>query len=99
MPLPSRTKERPKPIRNKMLRAKVFERDGGICAKCGRYDAKWQHDHVLPLSLGGSDTLENSETLCRHHHGEKTSSEAAPRAKADRIHKRVDLTERRRRIV
>jgi 5-methylcytosine-specific restriction endonuclease McrA len=86
-------------IRNKLLRKKVFERDGGVCARCQRYDAHWQHDHILPLSLGGADTLENSETLCRDHHRDKTSSEAAPRAKADRLAERHELTQRRRQII
>lgn len=85
-------------IRNKGLRQKVFERDQGICFVCKRYDAKWQHDHVLPLSLGGKDNLDNAQTLCRLHHGEKTSSEATPRAKADRLAERHKLTEKRRGI-
>jgi 5-methylcytosine-specific restriction endonuclease McrA len=86
-------------IRNKRLRAQVFERDQGICAKCRRYDAKWQHDHILPLSLGGKDDLDNAQTLCRQHHGEKTVSEAPARAKADRLAERHDLTAKRKRIV
>jgi 5-methylcytosine-specific restriction endonuclease McrA len=85
-------------VRNKFLRAKVFERDGGVCATCGRFDPKWQHDHILPLSLGGKDTLDNAQTLCRDHHGAKTSAEAAPRAKADRLSERHKLTEKRRAV-
>lgn len=85
-------------IRNKLLRAKVLERDSGICSVCKRFDAKWQADHLLPLSLGGKDTLDNLQTLCRIHHSEKTSSEAAPRAKSDRLKERHDLTLKRKKV-
>jgi 5-methylcytosine-specific restriction endonuclease McrA len=85
-------------IRNKGLRAKVLERDGGMCRKCGRFDPKWQHDHILALSMGGSDNLDNAQTLCRAHHAEKTISEAPTRAKADRLRERADLTAMRRSI-
>ena len=83
-------------IRNKGLRAKVFERDQGICAKCGRYDAKWQHDHIVEIWEGGADTLENSQTLCRYHHNEKTSAATPKRAKADRLKERAEQTKRRK---
>ena len=82
----------------KFLRDKVLERDSGICAVCKRYDAKWQADHILPLSLGGKDELANLQTLCRIHHRDKTISEAAPRAKADRLAERHQLTEKRKKI-
>lgn len=85
-------------IRNKLLRAKVLERDSGICARCGRFDQKWQGDHIVPISMGGKDELDNLQTLCRIHHAEKTVSEAPIRAKADRLHDRHELTRRRRTI-
>lgn len=85
-------------VRNKGLRAKVFERDQGICCDCGRYDPKWQHDHDIPLWQGGKDTLENSKTRCRHCHLQKTVGEAPVRAKSDRIRSRHELMQRRRRI-
>jgi 5-methylcytosine-specific restriction protein A len=85
-------------IRNKLLRKKVAERDSGVCAICGRYDSKWQADHRLALSMGGRDDLDNLQTLCRLHHGEKTVSEAAPRAKANRLRERAELTRKRRTI-
>lgn len=86
-------------IRNRLLRKKVFERDQGLCARCGRYDPKWEADHVLPLSLGGRDDLANFQTLCRIHHRDKTVAEAPARAKADRLAERHKLTEKRRQIV
>lgn len=86
-------------IRNKGLRAKVFDRDGGICARCQRYDPKWEHDHEQPLSMGGRDDLDNSITLCRDCHRRKTSGEAPVRAKTDRLRLRHELTQKRKQIV
>ena len=85
--------------RNSLLRKRVFERDQGFCAKCGRYDAKWIHDHRIPLWQGGKDNLENSQTLCRRCEKPKTGAETTARAKADRIRQRHELTQRRRQVV
>ena len=86
----------PKPRRNKLLRKRVFERDQGICTICQVYDAKWQHDHILPIWQSGKDSLENSQTLCRRHHLSKSVGETPIRAKADRLRDRHELTKRRR---
>jgi 5-methylcytosine-specific restriction endonuclease McrA len=85
-------------IRNKLLRAKVLDRDSGICAKCGRYDPKWQADHIVDLQFYGRDALDNLQTLCRIHHAEKTVAAAPIRAKADRLRERSELTAKRRGI-
>ena len=85
-------------VRNKLLRKRVFERDGGICVDCGRFDPKWEHDHDLALWNGGPDTLENSVTRCRNCHLRKTVGETPVRAKTDRLRARHDLTQRRRQI-
>ncbi len=84
--------------RNRYLRAKVLERDKGICADCGRYSAKWEHDHVVPLHLGGSDTLDNSVTKCRACHKRKSNGELTVKAKTDRLAERHALTRQRRSI-
>lgn len=49
------------------LRWQVFQRDRWKCVACGRasHDDVILHvDHILPRSRGGSDTLENFQTLC-----------------------------------
>lgn len=46
------------------VRAQVYARDGHVCLHCGsREDLSL--DHVHPWSLGGPDTVENLQTLCR----------------------------------
>lgn len=93
----------PKPVkarivRKTFLRKLVFDRDQGICCGCGKYDPHWEHDHDIPLSMGGQDTLANSKTRCRRCHREKTNSEAPIRAKTDRIRDRHELTRMRREV-
>lgn len=46
------------------LRAAVYERDGRACLHCGATE-RLSLDHIHPWSLGGPDTLENLQTLCR----------------------------------
>jgi 5-methylcytosine-specific restriction endonuclease McrA len=46
------------------LREFVFRRDGNRCGECGTTD-DLTLDHVHPWSLGGPDTPENLQTLCR----------------------------------
>jgi 5-methylcytosine-specific restriction endonuclease McrA len=53
-------------------RREVFERDKGRCAFCTldtvAAGVRWEADHVIPLALGGEDTLENHRTLCEGCH-------------------------------
>ena len=37
---------------------------GNKCLRCGRSDVKLTMDHVIPLSVGGSHTIENIQPLC-----------------------------------
>ena len=65
--LPDRARREPVP---RELRRAVFERDGGRCVECGaRFDL--QYDHVIPLVLGGANTLENLQILCAGCNGRK----------------------------
>jgi HNH endonuclease len=44
-------------------RLAVFNRDGGRCAECGsNFDI--QYDHIIPVAMGGSSTVENLQILC-----------------------------------
>jgi hypothetical protein len=46
------------------LKSAVFERDQNACRKCGT-TSDLTLDHVYPWSIGGPDTAENLQTLCR----------------------------------
>ena len=49
---------------SRQLRTTVFERDQYRCVSCGG----WQGlavDHIHPLSRGGTDDLDNLQTLCK----------------------------------
>lgn len=52
------------------LRAAVYERDGNTCLHCGATEALTL-DHIHPWSLGGEDTFENLQTLCRSCNSKK----------------------------
>ncbi|MBX2972027.1 MAG: HNH endonuclease, partial [Flavobacteriales bacterium] len=49
-------------------RYQVFQRDGWKCVSCGKNPVEHEiilHvDHIVPRSKGGTDTLENYQTLC-----------------------------------
>ena len=42
----------------------VFERDGRECVSCGKRTGIMTCDHVIPVSRGGSSTLDNLVTAC-----------------------------------
>src|SRR5690554_4009573 len=46
------------------LRHAVYERDGYACVTCGT-GSNLTLDHIYPWSLGGPDTFENFQTMCR----------------------------------
>lgn len=51
----------------KGMRHEVFKRDNYTCVECGakKEDGATLHvDHIIPVSKGGSDELDNLQTLC-----------------------------------
>lgn len=52
------------------IKKAIFKRDGYKCVVCGRgkEDGVEIHaDHKIPLDKGGTNTLENGQTLCSEH--------------------------------
>ena len=58
-------------------RALVFQYQP-LCAVCQRAPSV-ELDHIVPLSLGGSDDGDNLQGLCKACHREKTARERAAR--------------------
>lgn len=52
------------------LRQAVYDRDGRACRHCGA-TTNLSLDHIHPFSLGGDDTYENLQTLCRSCNSKK----------------------------
>ena len=60
------------------LRARILERDQGLCqacAKAGRVMVATQVDHVVPKSAGGTDDPANLASICKPCHDEKSRRE------------------------
>jgi 5-methylcytosine-specific restriction endonuclease McrA len=76
------SRRRPDPRGWQALRALVFERDLNRCQEHMRdgtpcTDRGTEVDHIIPLSAGGTDDLENLRLLCTWHHARKSSREGA----------------------
>lgn len=37
----------------------------GCCVNCGRMDIPLTEDHIIPLAVGGTDSIDNIQPLCR----------------------------------
>lgn len=62
------------------MRARVLERDGFICRRCGATgnDAKLVMDHVVPIARGGKTSIDNLQTLCWDCNSGKRAQEPTP---------------------
>ena len=62
-------------------RQEIAERDGYRCQMCGRLTTRYEIDHIIPLHMGGSDTDDNKQLLCKEPcHAEKSKSEGNVRS-------------------
>ncbi|MBS7805084.1 HNH endonuclease [Rhizobiales bacterium TNE-4] len=69
-------------------RLAYFLQAKGHCAQCSLKitpGKRWDLDHVIPLSLGGSNEPTNLQVLCQACHTQKTKSDVSSNAKARRI--------------
>lgn len=55
------------------VRVLVWERDEGVCVRCGAED-DLQFDHVIPVAKGGGTSAENVQILCGDCNRAKSSS-------------------------
>lgn len=62
--------------RRAKIRRAVMARNP-ICQYCGMR-ASSEVDHVIPLAMGGPDTVENAVAACRTCHREKTKQDWLP---------------------
>ena len=51
----------------RQLRHEVFKRDGYRCRECGasKNETSLEIDHILPVAKGGTNDIDNLQTLCR----------------------------------
>jgi hypothetical protein len=63
----------------------VFQRDSHRCVNCGRssHDGVILHvDHIMPASLGGTNRIENLQTLCEECNAGKSNRDTRDLRKA-----------------
>ncbi len=78
------------------LREELIKQSGGRCALCGRDSQFLAIDHIMPLSLGGSDSLDNLQVLCASCNVRKADK---PPSEFPRLQQEVEETYRFERAV
>lgn len=63
----------------KKIREHIMIRDNVTCQKCNRVTMHGEVDHIIPLHLGGSETNNNRQYLCKSCHEIKTNEEKEKR--------------------
>jgi hypothetical protein len=58
------------------IRAAVISRDMNSCTNCGRDDIKLEVDHIIGRAQGGTDNMDNLQTLCTICHKNKSAQVA-----------------------
>ncbi len=66
------------------MRRRVSKQQGYRCAACGLPQVHLELDHIIALSLGGTDERRNLQGLCHDCHLSKTRSDMAALRKARR---------------
>jgi len=61
-------------------RAQLLEEFNHACAGCGS-PLDLEVDHVIPVSKGGPDTIENKQILCHHCNNAKNGTDGIPKFK------------------
>ncbi len=55
------------------VKEEVWRRDSGRCATCGGQE-RIEFDHIIPLAMGGSNTVRNLQLLCERCNRQKSAS-------------------------
>jgi 5-methylcytosine-specific restriction endonuclease McrA len=63
-------KNRRKQQVDSVKRNRVVRRDSNTCVWCGKFGGRNQVHHVIPVSRGGTDAMENLALLCHRCHSE-----------------------------
>lgn len=56
---------------SRAVRRAIKERDGHACVLCGA-SRRLEIDHIVPVSLGGDNSIDNGQTLCHDCHRSKS---------------------------
>ena len=65
--------DRPNRLISVAVRREVSRRDQGKCVTCGSQE-RLEFDHVIPVAMGGSNTVRNIQILCERCNREKAAT-------------------------